>query len=91
MVREYHEEAGVWTTEDQWKPFCELENSEFCIYCFMMKDQRVFDNSMTMESEQIIKLTREMLHSDEHPMLPNINWLIHLALDPMPKYSIINY
>ncbi len=87
MEREYLEEAGYYTTD--WIPFCEMEGEHFVVYCFKLFSDVVFDNSKSMESEEILKIPIPQLH--DRNCISNIPWLVYMALDKEKHYSYIKY
>ena len=85
MIREFKEEAGV-ELED-WKEYCRIEGRDFKIYCYRTITH--LDALQTMEDEQVEVWRTDKLH--EADLLPNVPWLVHLAIDTEPRYTVINY
>lgn len=85
MVREFKEEAGVEIVD--WEEYCEIQGSKFKIYCF--RAITFLENLETMEDEQVELWRTDKLH--EAGTLPNVPWLVHLAMDHEPEYTVIRY
>ena len=85
MIREFKEEAGV--EIDDWREYCRIEGPDFKIYCF--RALTFLENLQTMEDEQVEIWRVDKLH--EAGTLPNVPWLVHLAMDTEPHYSVIHY
>jgi 8-oxo-dGTP diphosphatase len=77
MVREFKEEAGITITD--WNNFAILSGRGFETYFFYSEqtDDRV-SMVKTMETEEVIIVDAKTL--DGRPCLPNLNWLIPMAL-----------
>ncbi len=82
MSREFYEEAGVWTG---WRHFLNITWPEGKVYCF----ETIGDLSIlkTMEEEQIEIHYADRLNDD---ILPNLKWMIPLAMYAEDKYDVID-
>jgi len=78
MIREYHEEAGV--VFDKWDNFLTIQYLSCTVYFFKGFDDGCFYQSETKELENIEKI--EIGHWPFNEVIPNLNWIINLALDP---------
>jgi 8-oxo-dGTP diphosphatase len=78
MVREYKEEAGI--TFDKWNNFLTIEYKTCIVYFYKGFSDGCFYQSETKESEVIEKIKINHWPFDE--VIPNLNWIISLALDP---------
>lgn len=76
MRREFKEETGVDITT--WQQFCELRGDWGMVMCYKAFDDAIFQVK-TMEQEQIEIFPVGLLPYSE--MIPNLRWLIPLALD----------
>ena len=76
MVREFEEEAGLITTEDQWEHRITLTGVTFVIYFFLAELD--LSKIKSMEEEQISIFDVNDMPSN---ILPNMAWLVPLALD----------
>ena len=76
MIREFKEETGVDITD--WNIFCEYESKDFIVYFFVTFTELMYDvKSITDEQIKILSIN-DTYFSDT---LPNLKWLIPLALD----------
>lgn len=77
MVREFAEETGVLLEGADWTPFCIMEGTDFIVHCFKAFNEAVPQTitDETVASESVWKL-------NQIPLIPNVNWLVPLALDP---------
>lgn len=81
IVREYREETGVETTEDDWEYFGILGGDGWTVYLFRGAASRHVYSAKTVTDEEVyIWNVRDVLDS---PLLlvPNLRWLLPLALD----------
>jgi 8-oxo-dGTP diphosphatase len=89
MRREFKEETGVEIEESQWSHFATIEGAlEWTVYVFKAFSDQIFNLKTTTEEEvTIIKVSS--LENYKH--IPNLSWLIPMALDQDDIYSEINY
>ena len=83
MVREFQEETGVLITSDKWSVFGEFKTKKYLVYCFKTFSDEIH-NIRTMTDEPVNYFTLDEL--DKIKMMPNLKWLIPLALDKNQKY-----
>ncbi len=79
MIREFQEETGVKTIDENWNQFAILAGLEWLVYCFYCKDTAIYDAVRTTESEEIIKISVSDLSI--YKTIRNLQWLIPLAID----------
>lgn len=92
MVREFQEETGVPT--EGWEEFGQIGASEYRIYLFRKFDTYALSGIQTSSDEEIIVADLYNLFSDDqkevdYDLIPNLNWIIPMALDPEQYYSDI--
>lgn len=75
MVREYLEETGVTTIEDEWSKFCAIRGNHFSVECFCGVGDVGLVESMTDEQVAV-----QYTHTIEG-CIHNLSWLIPLAID----------
>lgn len=81
IVREFKEETGVETQEDDWKSFCYLEGSDYLVYCFKCFNDGYFNESDTTTDEPIYKVQISSILQSNHKYVSNLVWLLYMALD----------
>lgn len=91
MSREFEEETGWRTSDSDWREFCVLSGKDksWAVHFFACK-QGADVKLQTMEAEEIIwinllDLEREMTYET----LPNLRWLIPLALDEDEVFAAV--
>ena len=88
MEREFFEEAGV--NVAGWDNFCVLRNEilSYEVYFFRTFNTTAFNAARTMESESIVKLRvkEAMVRPDT---MPNLCWLIPMALDTSVRHAAV--
>jgi 8-oxo-dGTP diphosphatase len=81
MAREFAEEAGLLTSEQDWKFFCTLKDADdqrFMVHFFVAHlDAEMFRKIQTSESEVIVKMDYHFVES--HPHVSNLLWLLEMA------------
>jgi 8-oxo-dGTP diphosphatase len=85
ICREFLEETGYETTEGQWRMFCGLKYKGGLIYFYMTHGN--LDNLRTMEGEEIV--IRRVADIPILETIPNLNWLVPLALDKDKVFAVI--
>lgn len=77
MVREFMEETGVSTIEEQWSLFCTMDDGPL-IHCFVSISEQVWSvHTLTTEPISIYPLSA--FKNENH--ISNLDWLIPMALD----------
>ena len=92
--REFREETGV--DVENWKEFCLLEGPHYMVEFLYGFDDRVFEvTTQTDEQVMIFDVVRVLDPRITHSMIPNLRWLIPMALSmdymPMAKYHVMEY
>ena len=86
MMREFIEEAmAIYTA---WHHFLTISYKEAVVYFYRAFDDECFQCAETGESEVIEKISLDAWPSDE--VIPNLNWIVNLALDEMIDYTKAN-
>lgn len=99
IVREFHEEAGLITRQEDWLRFCDMQDYKGYMVFFFVAYLEALDNNWGGENYTIphglhSEQTEETLHV-VHPLwvveskamvMPNLPWLIPMALS-MPRYE----
>ena len=90
MRREFSEETGVWVEE--WKEFCELDGPDYQVHFFYGYDNKVFDvDSLTDEKVSIYETLHVLDARITHPLIPNLRWLIPMALSMVYTPGVEKY
>jgi 8-oxo-dGTP diphosphatase len=74
VAREFEEETGVKNSD--WKRFAVLEGGDFKVHFFVVLDDAVCRVN-TLTDEQVNYYPLDLL---PYPLVPNLRWLIELAL-----------
>lgn len=85
MVREFREEAGKQTHERDWRFFAVLMLSDCIVNFFSARG--VFTGVTSVTDERVEFLNIDEL-SERNDILPNLRWLIPLALNNEPSIVI---
>lgn len=88
MIREFFEETGVQTTKADWRMFCLYElKSNSDVYFFVGSSDKV--HYVKTKEEEIVLLKEFALLKATHfgSCMPNLAWLIPMALDLNVKTS----
>lgn len=85
MVREFREEAGKQTNEKDWRFFAVLMLSDCIVNFFSARG--VFTGVTSVTDERVEFLNIDEL-SERNDILPNLRWLIPLALNNEPSIVI---
>ena len=78
MVREFHEEANF--LHNDWTLFATMTNSQFIVHCFKATTDLI-DEVMTMTEEEVVVTFVDEIGVGLHTVIPNLHWLIPMALD----------
>lgn len=88
MAREFLEETGIQTSPDQWTPFICFNDIRGWQIIFMFTTCNIWDYVQKTD-EQVIPFNLELLHTKGvYTLIPNLNWLIPMALTKHPKLPI---
>lgn len=77
MVREFKEETGIDSKEDDWKLFCTMNGMRWIVYCYCTFTINPYDVKTKTDEEIFIFKVEELPDN----VLHNLRWLIPLALD----------
>lgn len=88
MVREFKEETSVTTTPDQWRRFAVMQNDTSEVYCFCCKSPSVYAIESVEKEVAGRFLVRNLFHNYNN-VIPNINWLLPMALDEAMDFAEI--
>lgn len=84
MLREFHEEAGVYVT---WKSATILKGIDFEVHVFTATSNAI-DDAHTIEREEIVTVDPRALPGN---VIPNLKWLIPMLLDPDVEMPVVIY
>lgn len=88
MIREFKEEADYICTE--WREFANMKNSQFIVHCFVgYSDEKQQLTSLT--DEIVMKVLVNDVYTNQYKTIPNLKWLIAMALDDGFEPVTINY
>lgn len=93
MVREFKEECGCDTTEQQWSYFCRMDGVDFTVHCFSTIADLLMCKTTTSERVEIILVNE--IKNLRLEMIENLPWLIYLAVDHLqdgrPNFTVSDY
>jgi len=75
MIREFREETGH--IHNEWRYFALMKNSNFDVFCYVAFGD--LEALQTTTEEEVVTLWVDSLYRGE--VLPNIKWLVAMALD----------
>jgi 8-oxo-dGTP diphosphatase len=88
--REFCEETGVDVTE--WKEFCLLSGPAYEVHFFYGFDNKIFDvTTQTDEQVSIYEVLHVLDARITHPLIPNLRWLIPMALSMVYTPGVQKY
>ncbi len=88
MIREFQEEAGVWTAASDWRSICILRGTDFSCEVFAGNNDVGYTLAKTMTQEEIIKIETP-LNTVMWTAVSNLPWLISLAMDESKPLSVV--
>ena len=84
MVREFFEETGVTTCKTDWTHYANVYRPEcYDVDIYFAHSDRAF-SARTIEQEQVVIVKTSELPNN---LIPNLHWLIPLALDTQADFS----
>lgn len=92
MVREFKEECGIQTKEEDWEQYAVMIGDDFKVYCF--ESRNIFDlcNAKKTTSETPETLNVYGVFSGDYPTISNLPALIGLARDNnRPQMTTMDY
>jgi 8-oxo-dGTP pyrophosphatase MutT (NUDIX family) len=84
MYREFFEETGVEITN--WKHFATLKHTEYELYFFRFFGDEIY-GTKTLTDESVFLI--EVENIKKHKRIPNLDWLIPMALDKTIEHATI--
>lgn len=84
MIRECHEEAGVWV--EDWVAFAEVEGPTWVSYFFFARDNAAHQ-ARQMEHQLVQCFSMDAVFS--LPLMPNLPWLLRLCFDTSLEYAVV--
>jgi len=106
QIREFKEETGIDTKISDWELFCIIDGTEtenktgtkigstYRIYCYKAFNNSLYD-ARVVETEIPMVLDLFNPEREDHikyfPILPNVNWLIPMALTTVNQVLQIKY
>jgi len=106
QIREFKEETGIDTKISDWELFCIIDSTEtenktgtkigstYRIYCYKAFNNSLYD-ARVVETEIPMVLDLFNPEREDHikyfPILPNVNWLIPMALTTVNQVLQIKY
>lgn len=90
QVREFQEETGVETTEDDWAKFTELRGDDFIVHCFWGISNYAVYNARTMTDEkvEIWPTNPQRLADSDATLALNLPWMIPFLMDRSTRNEI---
>lgn len=88
MVREFKEETGVLTHHSQWVPFCVLTDAAYTVSVYRSASDVHVANVGTCTDEHVECFCLTDVWSGAMPQVPNLRWLVAMALDHDPTISV---
>lgn len=87
MIREFEEETGVLL--ENWEEFAVMGNTDFSVQVYRTFDDEClkYNSFQTAEIVSAWAVENVGIHSPHRETLPNLKWLIPLALDNTPETS----
>jgi 8-oxo-dGTP diphosphatase len=92
MCREFMKESGIFTEQREWHHFLTLtddygDNAEpYVVHFFSMHGDVYSAQKVTDEEPVVVSVNRVM---DMHTIVPNLKWIIPLAMDSQVNTSIV--
>jgi 8-oxo-dGTP diphosphatase len=92
MVREFYEETGVTIAAAEWTQFAILENNDWIVYFYKaITDVAANVQTTTEERVELIDLEHLLYEGGIDRSVPNIQWLIPMALQNDVVLANVNY
>lgn len=81
MIREFKQETGV--TQSAWKQFATMWGEEWLVECFVcfVEEKQLFSVKTQEDEEVLVIPVEELIKGQTAPIIPNLKWLIPMALD----------
>lgn len=90
MAREFNEEAGLLVPPNDWRCFCELEVASYGTVWMMTArlNPRAMRPALEQRTDEPVMWTH-VRKLGLYPVVPNLHWLIPLALDPDNVFAYV--
>lgn len=85
-VNFFFSETGIETNNQDWEYLCEISGDDFSV-AFYYSQHADWDTHLSTTDEEVFHIPVIDLHTVRHYILPNLNWLIHMAIDKVTGYS----
>lgn len=80
MVREFKEETSIETSVEDWTHFAILENEDWVVHFYKATTDQIFNVQSVTEERVDFYDVDYLLKNDENLTVPNLKWLIPMAL-----------
>ena len=84
MVREFYEETGVLVTQDQWTCYAKIYRPNYYELDVYYAYSDLAYEAKSVEEEEVYLVKRDEIPAN---IIPNLRWLIPLALDKQADFS----
>lgn len=84
MRREFEEEAGL--DIERWISYCKIGNHEYSVEFFWATSEK-WEETLSLTNEPVFNIPVYHMFTVDHFLIPNLWWLIHLAIDKANNYS----
>jgi len=93
MIREFHEETGVETTDSDWTNYALMWGDDFEIAFYKGHNTKILEATDTKTDEQIERRSVErVIYFDKGVEgINNLKWLVPLALDKNKIFADFHY
>jgi 8-oxo-dGTP diphosphatase len=83
MVREFFEETGVRTRQEDWELFAVMHDGAYRhqVFCFESQAAYAYDEARTMEVERVVRVPVRAIMDPDVPFIHNVRTIIPLALN----------
>ena len=93
MVREFEEETGIKTTEEQWRYFCYLteQGEDWEVFFFTTNLKKgAHLRRMNLEDECVYLIDwREYFFHNPEGLISNLQWLLPLSRENLAKHVVV--
>jgi 8-oxo-dGTP diphosphatase len=86
MVREFQEETGVTTLSTDWNWLCQFGDDTYLVEVFWTTSED-WNKAESITDETIFKASVALLNNYSDSLLPNVKWMVPLAIDKVIGFS----
>lgn len=86
ITREFAEETGVQIAQKDWQALARLEGSNFQVYFFFAVSEKALEVATKTDGQVALYPVEQLF---QLPVIPNVRWLIPLALDKRVRLPIV--